>query len=413
MSQKITFKNIVIAATSAILLIFLLLFFVLYLVSRKPVAAFYGIPENAQNGITSVLQQTHTRRNKKSVPYEIVTLNDAVDLKSALKSTKKPDILFINTGLNADYAASVSAAKKTGFGAEILDGMTTSIKASAPTAKGLITGVPLLIDNYEIDVQVEPFTKSGIDSVVVWNDMSRLAKKLKTPSIIPILFAAENDESLINFFGALVESTSGVQAWNSMVKKLTALSDSGKTTFSAYEELVNQMKQEDGELFKAATLVQSWKKEGFIPNNISQISFRDIYTYMSANLTPIAFMTLSQHRTIEYKTISKFSSIYYPSVNANAERYFTSPVILAVPLSRDKVARNSIRLLSNSMQTLLCSRTGLAPVQANCSTPDKQSDDVRYWVAASNKPLPALSDAAFTKKTERNAFASALRKLLK
>lgn len=413
MSKKITFKTVVIAAISAILLIFLLLFFVLYLVSRKPVAAFYGIPENTQNGITSVLQQTHTRRNKKSVPYKIVTLNDAADLKSALKSMRKPDILFISTGLNADYAASLSAAKKTGFGAEILDGMTTSIKASAPAAKGLITGVPLLIDNYEIDVQLEPFAKSGIESVVVWNDITRLAGKLKTPSVIPILFTAAGDEPLINFFGALVESTSGVQAWSSMVKKLTALSDSGKTTFSAYEELVNQMKQEGGELFGAVSLVQSWKKEGCIPNNISQISFKDIYAYMSANLTPIAFMTLSQHRTIEYKTISKFSSIYYPSVYADAERYFTSPVILAVPLSHDKVARNSIRLLSNSMQTLLCSRTGLAPVQANCSTPDKQSDDVRYWVAASNKPLPALSDAAFTKKTERNAFASALRALLK
>lgn len=413
MNQKITFKNIVIVAASVIILIFLLLFLILYFVSRKPVAAFYGIPESTQNGITAVLQQTHTRRNKRSLPYEIVTLNDAVDLKTALKSAKKPDILFINNGLNADYAVSISAAKKTGFDTGILDGMTTSIKNSAPSAKGLITGVPLLIDNYEVDVQLESFTKSGVGSVTVWNDITKLAGKVRTNSVIPILFPAENDESLINLFGALVESTSGVHAWNSMVQKLIALSESGNTTFSAYGELVNQMNQPDGELFGAVSLIQSWKKDGLIPNNISQISFKDITAYMSANLTPIAFMTLSQHRTIEYKTISKFSSIYYPSVNSDAERYFTAPVILAVPLSKDKVAHNSVRLLSNSMQTQLCSRTGLAPVQANCSTPDKQSDDVRYWVAASNKPLPTLSDAAFTKKTERNAFASALRALLK
>ncbi len=413
MKTKITFKSIIFSISATIILFFILFFVILSLLNKKPVAAFYGIPENTQKGITAVLQKTHTRRNKKSLPYEIVILNDTLDLKSAIKNSKKPDILFIYNGRNAEYAVSLAASKKTGFDSSILNGMTTSVKATAYSANGKITGVPLLIDNYEIDVNLNAFKNSGIPAVNFWNDIERLAEKTKSPSIVPVLFSAGNDEMLINVFGALVESLSGVQAWKSLVEKLKILSDSGNVTVSACSELVSKMTQEDGELFKTGSMIHSWKDAGIIPKNISQITFKDINAYMTANLTAITFMTLSQHRTIEYKTISQYSSIYYPSTSYADERHFSSPVVLAVPLSKNKITRNSIQLMANSLQSSLCSQTGLAPAQANCSTPDKQSDDVRYWVAASAVPLPALSDAAFTKKTEKAAFASALRSLLK
>ena len=413
MKTKITFKSIIFSISAAIILFFILFFVILSLLNKKPVAAFYGIPENTQKGITAVLQKTHTRQNKKSLPYEIVILNDTLDLKSAIKASKKPDILFIYNGRNAEYAASLAASKKTGFDSSILNGMTTSVKATAYSANGKITGVPLLIDNYEIDVNLNAFKNSGIPAVNFWNDIERLAEKTKSASVVPVLFSAGNDEMLINVFGALVESLSGVQAWNSMTSKLKALSDSGNITVSSCTELISQMAQEDGELYKALSMISSWKDSGLIPKNITQITFRDINAYMAANLTAITFMTLSQHRTIEYKTISQYSSIYYPSLSYANERHFAAPVVLAVPLSQNKIARNSVELMANTLQPSLCSQTGLAPAQANCSTPDKQSDDVRYWVAASGAPLPALCDAAFTKKTEKAAFASALRSLLK
>ncbi|WP_287045992.1 hypothetical protein, partial [Treponema sp.] len=206
MKTKITFKSIIFSISAAIILFFILFFVILSLLNKKPVAAFYGIPENTQKGITAVLQKTHTRRNKKSLPYEIVILNDTLDLKSAIKNSKKPDILFIYNGRNAEYAASLAAAKKSGFDAQVLNGMTTSVKTTAYSANGKITGVPLLIDNYEIDVNLNAFKNSGVPAVNFWNDIERLAEKTKSASVVPVLFSAGNDEMLINVFGALVES---------------------------------------------------------------------------------------------------------------------------------------------------------------------------------------------------------------
>ncbi|MDY5633862.1 MAG: hypothetical protein SPF29_04770, partial [Treponema porcinum] len=68
MKTKITFKSIIFSISAAIILFFILFFVILSLLNKKPVAAFYGIPENTQKGITAVLQKTHTRRNKKSLP---------------------------------------------------------------------------------------------------------------------------------------------------------------------------------------------------------------------------------------------------------------------------------------------------------------------------------------------------------
>ena len=183
--------------------------------------------------------------------------------------------------------------------------MTTGVKTTAYSANGKSTGVPLLIDKYEIDVNLNAFKNSGIPAVNFWNDIERLAEKTKSASVVPVLFSAGNDEMLINVFGALVESLSGVQAWNSMTAKLKALSDSGNITVSSCTELISQMAQEDGELYKALSMISSWKDSGLIPKNISQITFKDINAYMTANLTAITFMTLSQHRIIEYKTISQ------------------------------------------------------------------------------------------------------------
>ena len=87
--------------------------------------------------------------------------------------------------------------------------------------------------------------------------------------------------------------------------------------------------------------------------------------------------------------------------------------MLGISLSKDKVSRAAIEKFANELQSQLSFSTGLAPVQANCPVPDVQSDDVRYWVAASNEPLPALADSLFASKSQKASFAEALRNFLR
>ena len=143
-------------------------------------------------------------------------------------------------------------------------------------------------------------------------------------------------------------------------------------------------------------LLKSWSQKEILPKNIYQ-----------------TFQNLSEHRTFERPVIAKYTSVYIPAETETSVRFFTSPVILGISLSKDKIARAAIEKLSNEFQSQLSFATGLAPVQANCSVPDVQADDVRYWVAASDEPLPALADWIFTTKGQKNAFAEALRNLLR
>ena len=48
-------------------------------------------------------------------------------------------------------------------------------------------------------------------------------------------------------------------------------------------------------------------------------------------------------------------------------------------------------MISKEGQEKLCAQTGFAPVLAQCKTVDRQADDARYWVAATNPPLQGLS----------------------
>ncbi|MBD5411574.1 MAG: hypothetical protein HDR51_02340 [Treponema sp.] len=413
MEKKLTLNKIALIIALAVLCLIFFAFLILYFATKKPVAAFYGIPENTQQAIESVLQTTYTRKNKSSLPYTIKILDSTVSLKDALKHSKKPDIIFINSGLNCDYIASIAKKKKRGFSLSILDGMTSSIRNITPVSNNSVNAVPLLIDNYEIDIDINTFRNSDVEAINFWSDIESFASKIKPTTVAPILFSANDDETIINVFGALVESFSGVNAWSSMVEKIQQTLAVKNPTYSTYSDLVSKMIEPNGELHDVVNFLIECKRKGILPKNLELTTFDDISAYMSANLTAIVFMTLSQHRTIEYETISKYSTIYYPSTTYNVQRHFTAPVLFAVPNSKNKISRTSIEMLASSLQGTLSTRTGLAPTQANCSTPDKQADDVRYWIAASEDPLPTLSEAAFTTKAERNAFAEVLRNLIK
>ena len=112
-----------------------------------------------------------------------------------------------------------------------------------------------------------------------------------------------------------------------------------------------------------------------------------------------------------WKIISWYPSL--TSIFANVERTFSAPIIMAIPYSKNKIAMDSIKKLATvEYQERLSIKTGLAPVQKNCAIPDRQADDVRYWVAASEVPFVGLSEAAFTDAKTRKMFADILRMYL-
>lgn len=413
MKLKINFKSIILLISAFLLILFAALILLVSISSKKPVAAFYGISEHNQKQIVSVLQTTHTRKNKNSLPFEIVTLDSPISLERALKKSKKADLLFIEGGLNKDYAEKLSEKKSGGISVSLLNGMTSSIKQLVEEKKQKIYSVPLLIDNYELDVNLEKFYSSNIKQLNVLSDLEKLAKVTKSSTPSPIVFAGADDERLINFFGALIEAVSGSETLNSAKIKISNKIAEGKVSQNDFYDLLTGLTGSKGELNDTFKILKNWQNQGLLPKNITSITTKDITAFLQADLSTAAFMTLSDHREIERDIISNYSSVYYPALQQNVPRSFTSPVIFAVPLSKDKVSQKAVYKLSDELQTKLSAATGLAPVQANCPVPDVQADNVRYWVAASGTPVTPLAQSLFVSKQQQNSFAEALRSLLR
>ncbi len=412
MKIKLSFKKIIVSVAALVVFLIAILIIVIGISSHRPTAAFYGISGTDQEKIEKVLQATSAKKKGRFLPFNIVTLDTSVSLENALKK-QKADIVFVRRGKNSDFAAKLAEKKRTVFGAEILEGMTTSVKQTAFVSNGKVAAVPILIDNYELDVHSEKFQASGIKNLSTLEDLEKLAWITKSSTPAPIVFPGGDDDFLINIFGALVEAVSGKSAYIEGKEKIARLINSGRANYNSYLETLKELSAEGNAYAETCKLLKNWTQKEILPRNIYQISVRDMKIFMQSEIVAAAFQTLSEHRTFERPVISKYTSVYIPAAAENLERSFVSPVIFGISLSKDKIARNAIEKLADEFQSQLCFSTGLAPVQATCSVPDVQSDDVRYWVAASSEPLPALSDWLFATKGQKTLFAEALRNLLR
>ncbi len=412
MKIKLSFKKIIFLIVALIIFLIALSLVVIGISSHRPTAAFYGISESNQEQIAKVLQSTTAKKKGRFLPFNIVTLDNSVSLENALKK-QKADIVFVYRGKNSDYAASRAAKKHTTFDIELLKGMTTSVRKTAFIQDGKVAAVPLLLDNYELDVHTEKFRASNIKTLGTLEDLEKLAWITKSSTPSPIIFPGGDNDFLINIFGALVEAVSGKSACIEGKEKLGKLIDSGKANYNSYVEVLKELFADGNAYSEAYKLLRNWSQKEILPKNIYQINVRDMKIFMQTEIVTAAFQNLSEHRTFERPVIAKYTSVYIPAATETSERNFTSPVVLGISLTKDKIARSAIEKLADEFQSQLSFATGLAPVQASCSVPDVQADDVRYWVAASDEPIPALADWIFTTKGQKNAFAEALRNLLR
>lgn len=412
MKIKLSLKKIILFVSALVVFLIALFLVVIGISSHRPTAAFYGISGANQEKIEKVLQVTSAKKKGRFLPFNIVTLDTSVSLENALKK-QKADLVFVCRGKNSDFAARRAEKKRTFFDDGILDGMTTSVKKTAFVSNGKVAAVPLLIDNYELDVHSEKFQAGGIKNLNTLEDLEKFAWIAKSSTPVPIVFPGGDDDFLINIFGALVEAVSGKSAYIEGKEKLSQLISSGKASYNSYSETLKELFSEGNAYAETYKLLKNWTQKEILPKNIYQVSVRDMKIFMQAEIVAASFQTLSEHRTFERPVISKYTSVYIPAATEKFERSFVAPVVLGISLSKNKIARNAIEKLADEFQSQLCFSTGLAPVQASCSVPDVQSDDVRYWVAASDEPLPALSDWLFTTKGQKTVFAEALRNLLR
>ena len=297
----------------------------------KPTVAFYGISERNHNAIIEVLQKTSERKrgNKKVWPYNIEILDSSYSLEKALKSpakflsekkdshgtflsetkkARKPELIIMYRGKNAEFAVENALKKVPGFSQTILDGMTTSIKQTAYiNAQNNISAVPLLIDNCELDVNRSFLNSHKIEEFKTLEEFENIISKNKIQEGSAAISANFSDSyNFINLFGAIVEATSGISSLQSASEKIWKISKSSAAGYNTYQNLISELSKEGAEFYEAIELLKRWQNKSLLPKNINQFTSKDVESFMQANLSVASFMTLSDHRKIAQKTIQKF-----------------------------------------------------------------------------------------------------------
>lgn len=381
-----TVKILIVAAAAVLVLA---LAAVISLSTKKNTVAIYGLEEPQAQALKSQIEEIS---NKKNLGLEVVVFTNEKTLTSQLNLSPKTLAVITTAGYGMENAVK-KAGKKAGVSFDLTSEMTSSMRNSVRLNENKkVAAIPLLSDNLEIDINTQAFRTSGMERIATWDDISTFCRIQKRRIDFPLAFAGSDGEFVLDLLGGFAEALDGQDSYN---KAAEILKDAAGKKFDAVEIAKSLADNPDSPLITSVRLLKNWYKNGFL--NASTFSFtkKDINAFVENSLASGFFMTLSDHRNSGNK-ISDFSSIYFPSDHTASSRTFSSTTIYAVPLKKSKSAEKLISdLLSAEGQEKLSRSTGFAPVLAQCRTPDKQADDVRYWVAATNPPNAGLGHEVY------------------
>lgn len=371
----------------------------IFVPSKNFTVAFYKIDDKQRQGITAVLDKV---AGEKGVTVVYEPLDSEKSLSEQLLFKKNPTVIFTTSGFALDTAVS-KASKKAFVLPEATQGMTSSMRAAIKGSDGKISAIPILSSHLEADVDTQEFRNSNTKQINKWSDVEKFMTEIKRRKESPMVFAGGNADALLDIAGAFAESIDGVSSYSAAAKILKE-NESG---FNAVKVATLLCDEPDSPLATTIKQLKSWYSLGLIHQGVFSFQENDVEAFASSRLASILFMPLETHRNTAQNTISRFTSIYFPSeINANG-RIFTGKTYFAVPMVKSKKAAEIIsELVSVKSQEELSRATGLAPVLAQCRTPDKQADDARYWIAATTAPLAGLSNEVYLTKEQKNALSA-------
>lgn len=371
--------------------------------SKNFTIAFYRIEEKQRSGITQVITKLAEAKNF-SVTFE--NYNSEKSLKEQIPLTKKPNIVITGSGFSVETAID-KASGKAALAGDFSQGMTSSMRSAIRQKDGKIMALPILSSHFEVDVDLAEFQSSRTKYINTWNDVEKFMREQKRKKESPMIFAGGNPDFFLNLMGAMAESIDGVESYEAAAKIIS-------TTENPVKAAIKLCDEPDSPLATSVKQLKAWYKFGFIHPGTFSMQQNDVEAFASSRLSSVLFMSLEDHRTCAQKTISRYTSIYFPSEHGANARIFTGKTYYAVPLVKSaKAAQLIAELVSPESQEDLSRATGIAPVLAQCRTPDKQADDARYWIAATAAPLPGLSNEVYLTKQQKTAIAAEIASRIK
>lgn len=416
--MKLNKKTFIFAISSLLLIIFGIFIFLFYNSSSKVIKiAFYKIPNEQQLIIKNLLINS-VKENKKN-EFKFLELNNNLDI---IPQAKKTDILFTNMGYSANKAVdSISKSKidDTFFDSKIIAGTSISnAEFSLSTycsTKNKISQVPLFFDGMEMLISIQSLSETKTEAISSWSDIEKLAKNTKSVAS-GIAFAGGDADTLLAVISVLIEAFDGKEKYNSLIEKI-------KTYDGSMESLLETLLIQDETFHDAMQRLTNWTQKGIFNAELLDKTNEELIYIIEHYKTAIIFMPLSEHRKLSNNTAkflttlpihSNETAFYFPSIMALNTRAAMTPSVAMISMSKNKNAKEAVTFLVGSdAQEKLAFKTGLAPFIANCKIPDIQSDDLRFWIAATSSPCIPMGLAAFDDDIKKQNFAKAIRDWIK
>lgn len=368
---------------------------------------FYNSTENVASSLSTLVKRYSESPNIKTNFY---FFNSDSDISEQVRKNKI-DLIIAPAGYAVKKAIAL-ADEECSYPKEKLSEMFSSMQQSAIIKDEKIKALPIIFDNFEIDIEKSTFYMSGMKSISTWKDIEEFCAIQKKKGEYPVSFAAADTLFLLDLLGALGEAFEGEAAYNKAAEILSL--QASLSTFDAKDVADKLFIVPDAPLAYSLYYLRKLVEKGYVTPASQYLKHSDINSYIQQRVTNLFFTKLSVHRTYDIKAIDRYSSIFVPSKTNPENRHFTANITYAVPVNSKNKNINSLieYLLSSQAQGELSEMTGLAPVLANCPTPDQQSDDARYWVAATSTPLAGLSYEAELTDTQKEALRDAILSLL-
>lgn len=381
-------KFVISIITAAVLIILITVFLFTKLNKSKTVIGFYNVPEKTKNALINVIKRT-------TDDFETIELDSSQTFSEQETLIKKASLVFTLSDSDViDF--SLTSKKVLPISKEKSSGMPVSIANTINSKQDGYSLLPFLYDMYQVDVNYNYLKQTSQLNINSWNDLIKLAKAEKTLVNLPITITFNDDVEFLNIYGQIFEALSTFEEYEELYNELfEAYKKDSKenNNFKNLTDLINAKLEDNYNLKNTSAEFSSMMKEKLITPTSLNFNISDTMFQCDNQLTGMAFLKLSDHRNIARESIATYRSIYVPSIFLDDNRKFVANEYSLMLLKDNEKTQKIISDVVDTMQSELATITGLAPVQKNCGVPDRQADDVRYWLAASSGPLLPLSSA--------------------
>ena len=326
--------------------------------------AFYGLSEEYVN----ILKEKIPVEDKIILKMDVLS-EGAIDL-AAIK--EKYDMLFTWKGEVTD---SLEASSED-IPAKIVETMPTSLRNKKC--------VPILLDHCELAYSKTVVQNTTENLPSSFPTFLNYLNQAKNQVFSPFFCAGADDRILTAFVGSLIEAMGGIKAYKNLITELK--------NGTEFEELLDKdLGSPNVTLRSVLDMLKSWPKDGLTHPAWFNGQKNDLIYFAEENHIGVFFTFLSDHRNIQYGTISKFESFVVPPASSTIEYGIIAPAISCMLLTDNSNCKRYLgEFFTEDAQMELSNLTKLAPVHSRAQAYDRQADDVRFWAASC--PGGALPD---------------------